>query len=141
MSREEKEKCPVQEKENKLEIDYEKLAEAIVHANNRVEKGKTTHHTVRIKVLRFLNGSIYITFAWFCFYGIYRLWFVNAGSIDRITAIITTVFLGLLGIAMFLSQQESLDETRQETTEYFNINVSLIALIVALIALFQSMNN
>ena len=126
---------------NKLEIDYDKLAESIVLAQKKTEKEKNGYHSVRVKMLRLFNGCIYITFSSLCFFGVYYFWFVFDGGIDLTTKIVISAFLGFLGIVLILFQKESLNESSQETKEHFSINLSFFALIIALIALFHSLKN
>ena len=51
--------------------------------------------------------------------------------------IILTAILTFIGIYAFLCQQESFQDKDSDAREHFNINVSLIALIVAIVALFK----
>ena len=46
-------------KQNSLEIDYVKLANAIVNAEEHARKRKAHRHEFRIKAMKFLNGVMY----------------------------------------------------------------------------------
>ena len=143
MNRKEINKKEDQEKAVILDIDYEKLAQAFIQVQKKTEREKSTNTTIRTRLLRFLNGCIYLIFSFGCFYKIYHVWFINTGneSTSIENKIIITVVLAILGILMFLSQQESLGESNRETSEFFNINLSLIAVVIALIAYYQSKVN
>lgn len=122
----------------KIEVDYDKLADSIVKAQLKAENEKETHSKVRKSIMNFLNGFVYISISILCFYGIYFLW-RNPSDIfgSLVLKIIVSALLGVSGIMMFLAQQESLGETAEESNQHFNTNLSLVALILALIALLK----
>lgn len=121
-----------------LEIDYDKLAEAIVKANKtaKKEKGKGK---IRTSAMRFFNGMTFAMVYVLAGLSIYATWSEaysknNASLIDCI--VLTVAFL-VVGTYAVLCQQETFDDNESDTVEFFNTNISLIALIVALIALFK----
>ena len=122
-----------------IEIDYDKLAQAISKANQENGKKSSSHSKVRSKIMNTLNGIIYSSIYIFCFFGVRYVWksFSYTSTNDLIARIIMSVILIVAGIFMFLSQQESFDDTYEETKDHFNTNLSLVALIVALIALYK----
>ena len=131
-----------QQQEVKNEIDYSSLAHAIVSAQKRANSNKNTHSKNRIRLMRFLNGTIYISCSIGCVYGIIHLWRgPSSGAFSSVvTKIILSLVLGAMSIWLFLSQQESLDESSEESKEHFTANLSLVALIVAIIALLKEFN-
>lgn len=124
----------------RLEIDYDRLANAILKAQLKIDNKKNKHSKVRRGLMNFLNGTVYISISILCFYGIYYVWHSYSGGMSNniVLKIIITILLGVLGVVLFLSQQESLEETEEESNEHFNTNLSLAALIIALIALFRT---
>ena len=125
-----------------FEIDYDKLAKAISKANAESENKTSEHSRVRLKLMKTLNGIIYSGIYTVCFFCVYCIWksYSYTTAIDLAVRIVFSVVLIAFGIVMFLSQQESFDESHEESKDHFNINLSFIALIVALIALFKEIN-
>ncbi len=122
-----------------VEIDYDKLASAIISAQEKAKKKDIEHSKIRIKTMKFFNGSIYIGIAIFTCVVIYKLWCsTNDYSISTIIFnIVISVLLAAIAIFMFFSQQESFDDSFEETKFHFNTNISLIAMIIALLALYH----
>lgn len=121
-----------------LEIDYDKLAEAIVKANKtaKKEKGKGK---IRTSAMRFFNGMIFAMVYVLAGLSIYATWSeaYSRNNAPLINCIVLTIAFLVVGIYAFLCQQETFDDSESDTVEFFNTNISLIALIVALIALFK----
>lgn len=122
-----------------IEIDYKKLADAIVEANNNSKVKDMKHSKVRCTIMNWLNGIVYSIIYILSFYGVYYVWHNNLLA-SLVAKILFSVFFAVLGISMLLSQQESIKESFEESREHFNTNISLIALIVALIALYKGFN-
>ena len=122
-----------------VEIDYDKLAESIVKAREKANKSEYKHSKLRLVSMKILNGMTYIGTALLMIYFIYKIWdtadFSNTAQI--VYSVIFSIYFGVTGVIMFLSQQESLGESYEETRFHFNTNISLIAMIVALLALYQ----
>lgn len=119
-----------------IEIDYEKLANAIVNAqesSNNDVKG----HKSRNSLINFLNGTIYIMLAVFCVWGIVRYWSGSyVGTVESlIQCILITAILAVFAVWFFLCQQESLSDKGKNATDDFSLNISLAALLVSLVAL------
>lgn len=119
-----------------IEIDYEKLANAIVNAqksSNDDEKG----HKSRNSLIHFLNGTIYIILAIFCVWGIVRYWSESyVGTVESlIQCILITAILAVFAVWFFLCQQESLSDKGKSAIDDFSLNISLAALLVSLVAL------
>lgn len=119
-----------------VEIDYEKLANAIVNAqesSNNDVKG----HKSRNSLINFLNGTIYIILAVFCVWGIVRYWSGSyVGTVESlIQCILITAILAVFAVWFFLCQQESLSDKGKGAIDDFSLNISLAALLVSLVAL------
>lgn len=121
------------------EIDYDKLAEAIVNAQSRTKETKKSTSKFRSAAMSFFNGAIYSIAYVLSGLSIYVIWAESYAkqSASLVGCIILTVILAFIGIYAFLCQQESFQDKDSDAREHFNINISLIALIVAIIALFK----
>lgn len=124
-----------------LEIDYDKLAESIEKAQNKVKAQPVKKSTSKFRdmAMSFFNGVIYsmlYIFSILCIYNIWTKSYIrqNASLID---CIIQTIILLFVGIYAFICQQESFQDKDSDVREHFSINISLLALIVAIIALFK----
>lgn len=124
-----------------IEIDYNKLAEAITKANEKISSKelKEKKKSFRIKLIRFINGCIYVFYGLLCLSQMFKVWDGTCAIVTNNPAekIIITIFLGIVVIVCFLLQQESLDETSEQSIDHININLALIALILAVVALKQ----
>lgn len=123
-----------------IEIDYDKLAEAIVKAQTKASKQKKTTGKFRSAAMGLFNGSIYAVVYIFAVIMIYVVWsecYFNQ-TIPLVGCILFTFVLTFVGVYAFLCQQESHSDSESETITHFNTNIALFALIVAMIALFRS---
>lgn len=123
----------------KNEIDYNKLAKAIVEVQSHVEIKEKSRSKCRSTAMSFFNGTIYsivYVFAGLCIYATWSESYAKQNA-SLVGCIIITAILTIMGIYAFLCQQESFQDKDDDTREHFNSNVSLIALIVAIIALFK----
>lgn len=125
-----------------IEIDYDKLAEAIVRAQNNVKKKNKKSSKLRNAALSFFNGLVYAVVYLISGFSIYVIWseIYPKQEASLGGCIFLSVILVIVGVYAFLCQQESYNDKETETLEYFNVNVSLIALIVALVALFKGIS-
>ena len=125
-------------KELNLEIDYDKLADAIVKAEEANRKPLPKKKNLREKAMSFLNGALYsfvYVIAGAC---IYQTWKnCQAEENSLFVSIICTLIFAFCGAYAFLCQQEASYDSGQEAQAHFNLNIALIALIVALVALFK----
>lgn len=121
------------------EIDYDKLAEAIIKAQNRAKESKRATSKFRSAAMSLLNGAVFAFIYVLAYYGIYVVWKVSymKQNAPLVGCIILTFFLALIGIYAFLCQQESRQDNDTDVREHFNINISLVALIVAIVALLK----
>lgn len=118
-----------------FEIDYEKLAEAIVKANRTTTSTEFKYSKRRIKIMNFCNGAIYLMGFAYGVTKIFDMWSNNEfGLRDKL---FFSVILITTSLVCFLMQQESLSETKEETAFHFNSNIVFLTLIVALVALLK----
>ena len=124
-----------------VEIDYEKLANAIVEAQTkaRVKKKKDNF---RAKAMQFFNGVFFGIVAVISVSGIFAIWkdcFPNK-TIPLYGCVILTGLFAFVGIYALLCQQETFDDDSDESISHFNTNVALLALIIALVAMWKGVN-
>ncbi|MBR3382833.1 MAG: hypothetical protein IKG85_07350 [Clostridia bacterium] len=122
-----------------LDIDYDKLAEAIVRAQTASEEQKSKGKKTRRSVFRFLNAFAFVLMAVLFIAGIVLLWTTLIGAtVELWVRIFATAALLLMAIIAFLCFNESLDDNYQDSIVLFTTLVSLVALIVAVIALIKA---
>ena len=122
---------PVNQPSIRMEIDYDKLAEAIVKANNTSSDEKYKKSNFRLKVLNFINGAIYLSGYSYCVVKIINLW---SGSLyDFMTRVVYTIICFIIALILFLMQQESLDESKDEILFHFNSNITVIVLLITIL--------
>lgn len=117
-----------------VEIDYIKLAEALNNLNKK-EMNHINKKSIRIKVMNFFNGITYIFLSLICCYKIFDIWY--SSSDDIINNIIYTVFFMIFAIAFFLSEQESFSDDNESIQHFFNINIGVVAVVLAWITLLK----
>lgn len=125
-----------------IEIDYDKLAEAIVKAQTKLSQKEKRTRKFRSAAMSLFNGAIYAivyTFAIAMIYVVWRECYANQ-TVPLIGCILFTLVLAFIGIYAFLCQQESHRDSETDTITHFNTNIALIALIVAMIALFKGVS-
>ena len=122
-----------------MEIDYEKLAEAIVKAQKKSECKEKSHSKYRSGAMNFFNGAIYSIVYFLAGAGVFTIWkeFFAKQDTSLISCVVVTIILLFVGVYAFLCQQESFKEKESESFAHFNANISLIAMIIALVALFR----
>ena len=121
-----------------LEIDYDKLAEAIVKAQATSSKKAKKKGKIRGSLMGTFNGCLYAGVYSAAALSIYAVWHnFKPENYPLISCIILTIILVIVAVYAFLCQQESFDDDAADSREYFNTNVSLIALIIAFVALFK----
>lgn len=125
-----------------IEIDYDKLAEAIVKAQTKLSQKEKRTRKFRSAAMSLFNGAIYAIVYTFAIAMIYVVWhecYANQ-TVPLIGCILFTLVLAFIGIYAFLCQQESHRDSETDTITHFNTNIALIALIVAMIALFKGVS-
>lgn len=122
-----------------LEIDYDKLAKAIVHEKKEAEKAKRKHMRIRTFLMGMCNGLVYMGLAYFVISSIVRMWFDYAQQNEPSLTfcIVVTTFGAALTILLFISQQETCYDSDDEVLNHFNSNIGLVALIISLVALLM----
>lgn len=119
-----------------VELDYDKLAQAIVRAQNR-SKPSSPNVSWRKRLFRFVNGSSYIAFAFISLYLIKVIWtkYQNKTYTSLFSCIVLTIVCAFFTIGFFACQQETLDDDYDATINQFNTIIALVALAVSVIAL------
>ena len=120
-------------------IDYEKLAEAIVAAQEKANKKKKRTSRFRGAFMGGINGVLYLIVTLFSIAAIAGMWiqYIESAEHSVITYIGCTIIFAVIGIFAFLCQQESLGDSDEDAQQHFNTNIALIALFVALVALVK----
>lgn len=121
-----------------LEIDYDKLAQAIVRAQNKSKSSPKNVHW-RKRLFQYVNGISYLLFAFASLYPIKLIWtnYQNKTNASLWSCIVGTVVCVILALGFFACQQETLDDDYDATINQFNTIIALVALIVSIIALVK----
>ena len=121
-----------------VEIDYDKLATVIVQAQEKANKKETQPKNLRERAMGFMNGLLYAFIYLLAVLCIIEVWkdYTNH-EFSLFAGIFSTIIFAFMGIYAFLCQQESFTDNGKDSLTHFNTNVTLIALVVALIALFK----
>ena len=120
-----------------LEIDYDKLAEAIVKASKKTSYKRNTK--IRGFLMGMCNGILYLALCYLVVNTIVQMWeeYAKNGAHNIFICILMSVVGIAVAILLFLAQQETTDDSDEEVFSHFNTTVAFAALIVALIALFK----
>lgn len=122
-----------------LEIDYKKLAKEIVLAQEEAQKSKRKHKGYRASFMAVINTMIFALFAVIAVFSCIGMWrnFISYNEYSLFDCITyTLMFIGVVIISV-LCCVESWRDNDEAAIQYFNTNVSLVALIVALIAIVK----
>lgn len=140
MGKNKKNPQPINIQNLNMEIDYDKLAEAIVNAQAKSEKKENSNHSkIRSKAMKLFNGGFYAMIVLFSILIIDTIWrncYVN-NTIPLYGCILMTIVFVFLCVFAFLCLNETYADKENETKEHFNVNISLLALIVAILALYK----
>ena len=120
------------------DIDYDRLAEAIVRAQELASKPVPKRNVVfRSFVMKFMNFIIYAILVCAAIAGIYAVWglIVPGGYVSVTVGYVITGFLVLVAVFAFLSFIEAMFDKTDDVKAYFGTNISLIALIMSFISL------
>ena len=126
-----------------LDIDYDKLAEAIVRAQekaaNKAEINKRKRTRFRNALLSNANGIVYHGISVFMVFLIAGIWvsYSRGAGTSLVLSIVFTLSFAFFCFVSFMCGQETFNDNYETTASLFNTNVSLIALIVAIIALIK----
>ncbi|MCE5342576.1 MAG: hypothetical protein LLF96_03185 [Eubacteriales bacterium] len=122
-------------------IDYERLADALVRAHfeaKKREKVEKKPKDIRDKAVGFINGVIYLIPAIYSYILLSRMWHGTLEFTKNWSVILrigfTILFAGLI-LVCFIAQQKTFDDNSDEVHKYFNININLLSLSVAIMAL------
>jgi|GEM_PF-3805638 len=142
----EKNKQQLRDRENEaVELDYQRLAEAIVKAEievKNIKRNKQQTKGIRSWLMGHMNGMLYAVGYLFCIGKIITLWRDYSTNVEAhlslFLCVVYTVLLSIIGIIFLLVQNENHDDDYNDRHDFFNINISLVALIVAIISLIRS---
>lgn len=119
-----------------MEIDYDKLAEAIVKAQNMYKLDSESIFKARSSLAKIFNMIFYTLLG--CLFLAFSVSILHNSLIDNVfSCIMVSVLMFLLFLVSIKSTFESSKDKEAEAYNHFNTNVSLVALIVALVALFK----
>lgn len=122
-----------------VKIDYDKLAEAIVNAQEKAEIKSESNDKVRSTIMFVSNIIIYATAYFFALYCTYVIWQIHIEGtfINYFAKGIIIIPLIALAIGMFFSLKEAYKDTLKNAKIHFNTNISLVALFVAILAILK----
>ena len=126
-----------------LEIDYEKLAEAIVIAQEKESKKSEEKSKKRMGARQFLmawcNGILYAVLYSYVIREIIEMWqnYASSGEPSLYMCIVYTIGGASLAVLLFLAHQETMNDSKEDTITHFNTNIALVALIAAIVALVK----
>ena len=122
-----------------LEIDYDKLAEAIVKAGEELQKNKKRPNRFRAIGKIFFNMTVSIVVAALLINVIISVWSqsVLKEMLNLFEAIEVTILSGVFVVLNLFSAFECWKDDDENAIATFNNNIALFAFIVALIALFK----
>lgn len=122
-----------------LEIDYDKLAEAIVRASEAASDPKKKGSKHRRILLRIANVLAYLLIAISTVVCLIIVWSsLYQTHWKLLPCIIVSIVLGGFLVLMLLCFNESYDDDYQDALTLFTTNISIVALIVAIIALIKA---
>ncbi|MBR2413591.1 MAG: hypothetical protein IKB13_03750 [Clostridia bacterium] len=118
-----------------MEIDYDKLAEAIVKAQENTNKGSK----IRSSAFWLFNVLVYLSTvatSATCVYFIWKELYTQQLQTFAFCSFCTIIFIFIIvySVACFI---ESLRDKHSDSFSHFNVNISFIALIISVIALFR----
>ena len=126
-----------------LEIDYDRLAEAIVAAQEKESKKNEDKSKKRMGARQFLmawcNGILYAVLYSYVLREIVEMWknYVSSGESSLYMCIVYTIGGVSLAVLLFLAHQETMTDSKEDTITHFNTNIALVALIAAIVALVK----
>ena len=118
-----------------VNIDYDQLAEAVIKAQEKVQKNQPRENRLRGSLMAIFNAMLYFVTAFVCIYMVICTWVTPIGNIG--TRIVCTLLFGIIAIYSGACFYESIKDSDENAQQHFNTNITLIALIVALVALFK----
>lgn len=126
-------------KVNNPDFDYDKLAEAIVKAQQKANESVKSTGKFRSALMWLFNIIVYSSVVAIASYCIYIIW--TSSYVEQtppfVGCMVFTFVLAAVAIGAFVCLIESFRDKNSDAREHFNINISLIALLVAIIALIK----
>lgn len=119
-----------------VNIDYEKLAKEIVKAQQEVDQQKAHPNRVRGSIMSGINAVLYGVISLFSGLMAISVW-VTSIDTDTSTKVLYTILFAFVAASCGACAVESFKDTAENAQQHFNTNLSLIALIVALVALVK----
>lgn len=119
-----------------VNIDYEKLAHEIVKAQQEAARQKTRPNRFRGSIMSGMNVVLYAVVSLFGGLMCIGIWITPLDASIFAKVIYTLMFV-LITIYSGGCTFESWKDTDENAQQHFNTNITLIALIVALIALVK----
>ena len=122
-----------------LEVDTKKLAKAIVEAQEETKKAKNQHKSFRASFMASVNTMLFVALAAIAVITDVRMWigFATNGTYALFDCILYTLMFAGVVIIAILCSVESWRDNDENAIQHFNTNVSLVALIIAIIALVR----
>lgn len=122
-----------------MDIDYKKLAEALITAKKEVAKEEFKSKKFRTVGMQLVNIIFYMTLLVVSVFIILCIWkmYCIIHSINLITAIVFTIISIALVIYAVLCHVESFKDSANAIMAHFNTNMSFIALLISFIALLR----
>lgn len=126
-------------------VDYDKLAEAIVAAQGKINEKKKHENKsnkrmgARQLLMTWCNGILYAVMSAYVIREIIKMWqkYVSAGKPSLYMCIVYTVGGASLAVLLFLAHQETMNDSKEDTITHFNTIIALVALIAAIVALVK----
>ena len=118
-----------------VNIDYEKLAQEIVKAQKEASRQEKRPNRFRGSLMGGLNILLYSIITLFGIGMAIGVWLTPIGGVGE--KIVYSVLFGMIGLFSIGCAVESFRDTDENAQQHFNTNIALVALIVALIALFK----
>ncbi len=119
-----------------MEIDYEKLADAIVKA----QKGAELKNELKVKARHISAGLVNMIF----YFGLFGISFLSILLIWEVSfwssvteRVVATIVLSCLAVFFIVCAFESTNDKEKDSYLHLSMKVSLVSLIVSLVALFK----
>lgn len=93
----------------------------------------------RMQLMKFLNGVMYICMI-LLIINLYisKIW--NSTTYDMFSKIIFAIIAIVCVMWLFMCQQETLNDKDETAKEMFSLNISFVALVISLVALFKGVS-
>ena len=122
-----------------VEIDYDKLAEAIVKAGELAEKKTEKNNQFYNTVMKVFNWVLYFSIYSISGYCAYVTSEIDTdNNMENVVKILLILMFGGIALIMFLLQFELYKCSPKQVRELFNTNVAFVALILAALAILPN---